>query len=122
VTSGVGAMWSVLAVGLFNSIMFPTIFTLAIDGTGEHTAQASGILCTAIVGGAVIPPLYGALADRVGLQVAFLIPILCYLYIIYYGARGSAKRPGLGLAAHAAPGLATAAGRPGDAPREAVPD
>jgi MFS transporter, FHS family, L-fucose permease len=91
--SGVSAMWTVLAVGLFNSIMFPTIFTLAIDGTGENTAQASGILCTAIVGGAIIPPLYGALADGIGLQGAFLLPILCYLYIVYYGARGSRPRP-----------------------------
>lgn len=87
--SGMVALWSVLAVGLFNSIMFPTIFTLAIRGTGEHTAQASGILCTAIVGGAVIPPLYGALADVVGLHMAFLVPIVCYLYIVYYGVGGS---------------------------------
>lgn len=88
-SSGVVAMVSILAVGLFNSIMFPTIFTLAIDGLGEHTAQGSGILCTAIVGGAVIPPLYGALADQVGLQLAFLLPIACYLYIVFYGAKGS---------------------------------
>ncbi|NBC16197.1 MAG: glucose/galactose MFS transporter, partial [Bacteroidetes bacterium] len=88
-SSGVVAMVSILAVGLFNSIMFPTIFTLAIDGLGEHTAQGSGILCTAIVGGAVIPPLYGALADSVGLQLAFLLPIACYLYIVFYGAKGS---------------------------------
>jgi MFS transporter, FHS family, L-fucose permease len=83
------AMWSVLAIGLFNSIMFPTIFTLAIANTGDHTAQASGILCTAIVGGAIIPPLYGALADQVGLQLAFVLPVMCYAYIVYYGARGS---------------------------------
>ena len=89
-SSGLAAMWTVLAIGLFNSIMFPTIFTLAIDGLGEHTAQGSGILCTAIVGGAVIPPLYGALADQVGLQAAFVLPILCYLYIVFYGAKGSA--------------------------------
>ena len=89
-SSGMVAMWTVLAIGLFNSIMFPTIFTLAIDGLGEHTAQGSGILCTAIVGGAVIPPLYGALADQFGLQWAFVLPAACYLYIVFYGAKGAA--------------------------------
>jgi MFS transporter, FHS family, L-fucose permease len=87
--SGYVAFWSVLMIGLFNSIMFPTIFTLAISSLGQNTAQASGILCTAIVGGAIIPPLYGALADHIGLQAAFVVPILCYIYIAYYGYRGS---------------------------------
>jgi FHS family L-fucose permease-like MFS transporter len=91
-SSGVAAMGAVLAVGLFNSIMFPTIFTLAIDGTGEHTAQASGILCTAIVGGAVIPPLYGALADQIGLQAAFVLPMVCYFYIAFYGTTRARAR------------------------------
>jgi MFS transporter, FHS family, L-fucose permease len=89
VTGGIVAMWTILAVGLFNSIMFPTIFTLSIDGLGENTAQGSGILCTAIVGGAIIPPLYGALADQVGLQLAFILPILCYVYIVFFGWKGS---------------------------------
>lgn len=84
-SSGGGAVWSILAIGLFNSIMFPTIFTLAIDGLGENTAQGSGILCTAIVGGALIPPLYGAVADSWGLQLAFLVPAVCYAYISWYG-------------------------------------
>jgi MFS transporter, FHS family, L-fucose permease len=88
-TTGVISMWTILAVGLFNSIMFPTIFTLAIDGLGENTAQGSGILCTAIVGGAIIPPLYGGLADQIGLQLAFVLPIACYAYIIFYGWVGS---------------------------------
>ena len=88
-TGGSIALASVLAVGLFNSIMFPTIFTLGIADTGENTAQASGILCTAIVGGAFIPPLYGLIADQTSLQVAFLLPIACYLYIVFYGLRGS---------------------------------
>lgn len=87
--TGTVSMWSVLSIGLFNSIMFPTIFTLAIADTGENTAQASGILCTAIVGGAIIPPLYGALADSIGLQLAFVLPALCYLYIVFYGLKGS---------------------------------
>lgn len=79
------AFWTVLSIGLFNSIMFPTIFTLSIDGLENNTAQGSGILCTAIVGGAIIPPLYGFFADAFSLQIAFIIPILCYLYIAWYG-------------------------------------
>ena len=87
-TTGHVAMWSILAVGLFNSIMFPTIFTLAIDGLGKHTGQGSGILCMAIVGGAIVPVLQGVLADRIGIQLAFILPVLCYAYIAYYGWRG----------------------------------
>lgn len=82
------AMWSILAVGLFNSIMFPTIFTLAIDGLGKHTGQASGILCTAIVGGAILPVIQGYFADTIGIHHAFFIPVLCYLYIAFYGLKG----------------------------------
>jgi FHS family L-fucose permease-like MFS transporter len=70
--------------------MFPTIFTLAIDGLGRHTEQGSGILCAAIVGGALIPWMQGLLADRAGLHISFLLPAVCYLYIAWYGARGHA--------------------------------
>jgi MFS transporter, FHS family, L-fucose permease len=87
--SGAAAMWAILAVGLFNSIMFPTIFTLAIHGLGRHTGQGSGILCTAIVGGALVPLLQGYFADRIGIQHAFFIPVLCYIYIAFYGLKGS---------------------------------
>jgi FHS family L-fucose permease-like MFS transporter len=87
-TFGQVAMWSILAVGFFNSIMFPTIFTLAIDGLGKHTGQASGILCTAIVGGAILPVIQGHFADTIGIHHAFFIPVLCYLYIAYYGLKG----------------------------------
>lgn len=87
-TYGQVAMWSILAVGFFNSIMFPTIFTLAINGLGKHTGQGSGILCTAIVGGALIPVLQGYFADTIGIHHAFFIPVLCYLYIAYYGLKG----------------------------------
>ncbi|HVR61424.1 MAG TPA: L-fucose:H+ symporter permease [Polyangia bacterium] len=87
-TSGPAAMWSIIAVGLFNSIMFPTIFTIAIDGLGKHTSQGSGILCMAIVGGALIPPLQGLLADNIGLHHCFIIPAICYLFIAWYGAKG----------------------------------
>ena len=87
-TTGPAAMWSIIAVGLFNSIMFPTIFTIAIDGLGRHTSQGSGILCMAIVGGALIPPLQGVLADNIGLHHCFIIPAVCYLFIAWYGAKG----------------------------------
>ena len=85
--SGDLAMWSLLAVGLCNSIMFPTIFSLALNGLGSHTGQGSGILCAAIVGGAIIPLIQGVIADYVGLQMAFFLPMLCYLYIGFYGWR-----------------------------------
>lgn len=86
--SGYVAMWTILAVGLFNSIMFPTIFSLAVSGLGRHTGQGSGILCAAIVGGAVLPVVQGLFADWIGIQQAFFIPVLCYCYIAYYGWRG----------------------------------
>jgi len=88
-TSGQLAMWSILLVGLFNSIMFPTIFSLALNGLGKHTAQGSGILCLAIVGGAIVPLLQGALADSVGVQLSYILPILCYIFIVFYGLSGS---------------------------------
>ncbi|MGE5430061.1 MAG: sugar MFS transporter, partial [Syntrophomonadaceae bacterium] len=88
ITSGHVAMWSILLIGLFNSIMFPTIFTLAIDGLGKHTGQASGILCMAIVGGALIPLLQGFFADNIGIHHAFILPAICYLFIAYYGLKG----------------------------------
>lgn len=87
--SGALAMWALLLVGLCNSIMFPTIFSLALNGLGKHTSQGSGILCLAIVGGAIVPLIQGMLADAVGIQLAFFLPILCYLYIAFYGLVGS---------------------------------
>lgn len=91
--SGSIAMWAILAVGLCNSIMFPTIFSLAVSGLGSHTSQGSGILCLAIVGGAVVPLAQGVFADLIGIQMAFFLPILCYLFIAYYGLHGSRLSP-----------------------------
>ena len=91
VTTGHVSMWAILAVGLFNSIMFPTIFTLAVDGLGRHTGQGSGILCMAIVGGAIIPVIQGAFADAVGIQHAFFVPIL--LLCIHRVLRLQGPRP-----------------------------
>lgn len=88
-SSGSISMWTILAVGFFNSVMFATIFTLAISDLGKYTNQGSGILCTAIVGGAVVPLLQGTLADSIGLKWAFLIPVLCYLYIVWYAIKGN---------------------------------
>lgn len=86
---GALAMWSILLIGLFNSIMFPVIFSLALNQLGERTSEGSGILCLAIVGGAIVPLLQGFLADNFGLQLAFIIPLLCYLFIVFYGVKGS---------------------------------
>lgn len=88
-SSGGLAMWSLILVGLFNSIMFPSIFTLGIGGLGRLTGKGSGILIAAIVGGAIIPITEGALADRIGLHTAFVLPAVCYLYIMFYGFVGS---------------------------------
>ncbi|MFY9752398.1 MAG: sugar MFS transporter [Candidatus Acidiferrales bacterium] len=87
-TFGHVAMWTIIAVGLFNSIMFPTIFTLSIEGLGPLTADGSGLLVAAIVGGAIIPLAQGALADRIGIHHAFFLPVICYLYIAFFGFRG----------------------------------
>jgi MFS transporter, FHS family, L-fucose permease len=87
------AMWSILAVGLFNSIMFPTIFTLGIAELGPLTGEGSGLLIMAIVGGAVIPYLQGHIADSIGIHHAFILPLICYLFIAYYGFKGSKLRP-----------------------------
>src|SRR6202008_59233 len=88
------AMASIILVGFFNSIMFPSIFTLGIANLGPLTGDGSGLLIMAIVGGAIIPLLFGALADMpaIGLHHAFILPAVCYLYIAYYGLSGSRPR------------------------------
>ncbi|MDB4010947.1 sugar MFS transporter [Polaribacter sp.] len=90
-TNGLISMWSILAVGLFNSIMFPTIFTLSLEGLGDLKAQASGLLCMAIVGGAIIPFVFGNLIDGFGFQTAFILTVLCYGYILFFGFLKSKK-------------------------------
>lgn len=84
-TEGLFSMISLLAIGLFNSIMFPTIFALANEGIDELKTQASGILCSMIVGGGLIPVLYGFLTDYIGFRLAFFILVVCYSYILFYG-------------------------------------
>ena len=84
-TAGLTALMALLLVGLCNSIMFPTIFTLGIEKLGDAKPQGSGVLCTAIVGGAVIPPAFGAMVDASGFAVAMILPLLCYAYIAGFG-------------------------------------
>ena len=91
-SSGNVAVYAILAVGLFNSIMFPTIFALAISGLGEQAGRAAGVVCMAIVGGAIVPLLQGVVADCIGVKYAFIVAALCYLYIAWYGPRGSSHR------------------------------
>jgi FHS family L-fucose permease-like MFS transporter len=86
---GRAAMWTILSVGLFNSIMFPTIFSLGVAELGTLTGNGSGILNMAIVGGAILPVIQGVIADRVGVHHAFVLPVICYLYILYFGLSGS---------------------------------
>ena len=82
------AMWALIAIGFFNSIMFPTIFSLATKNLGKFTNSASGILCTAIVGGALIPVLQGKIADDFGMMISYVAPAVCYLYIIFFALKG----------------------------------
>ncbi len=84
---GQAAMWAIIAVGLFNSIMFPTIFSMALFKLGKFTGQASGILCMAIVGGAIVPFVQGFFADGISVQTSFLVPAACYAFILYFGLK-----------------------------------
>jgi FHS family L-fucose permease-like MFS transporter len=93
-TAGHFAMWSILAVGLFNSIMFPSIFALGVRGLGPLTGKGSGLLVASIVGGAIIPELQGIFADRIGIHHAFILPAICYLYILYFAAACSRTHKG----------------------------
>ncbi len=86
--SGNVAIWALLAIGLFNSIMWSNIFTLAIEGLENRTAEASSLLIMMILGGAVLPPLQGILADSIGIKLSFLVPMVSYVYLLYYGLIG----------------------------------
>jgi FHS family L-fucose permease-like MFS transporter len=88
-STGHFAMWSIILVGCFNSIMFPSIFTLGVAELGPLTGDGSGIMIMAIVGGAIIPLAQGAIADRVGIHHAFFLPVICYLYILFFALSGS---------------------------------
>ncbi len=91
VTHGHTAMWAILAVGLFNSVMFPSIFTVGLSGLGPLTSKGSSLMVAAIVGGALIPLAEGHLADKIGVQHAFVIPAVCYVYIALFGYLGGRR-------------------------------
>jgi MFS transporter, FHS family, L-fucose permease len=95
-TSGQFAMWTVLSIGLFNSVMFPNIFTLSIQGLEKYTSRGSGLLIMAIVGGAIIPLFQGLLADKTGVQLSFIITLPCYGYVLYYALHGHKPKRILG--------------------------
>lgn len=84
-TNGSTAGWAILAIGLFNSVMFPTIFALASEGLGSRAAEGSGLICCAIVGGAIVPPLTGLTADMTSLSFSLVVPAICYTAIALYG-------------------------------------
>lgn len=90
-SNGLLAMWSILGVGLFNSIMFPTIFTLALGGINDLKPKGSGLLCTAIVGGAFVPPIFGHFIDLFGFKLALIVIMSCYAYILYFGWRNGKR-------------------------------
>lgn len=94
-TTGLLAVWSMIAVGLFNSVMFAIIFSLSVKGLGAYTAKASGFLSTAIAGGAVISYGMGVMKDNFDWRITFIIPVVCYLYIVFYGANGCRQSPKL---------------------------
>ena len=90
-SSGTASGWALLSIGLFNSIMFPTIFTLASEGLGTRAAEGSGVICMAIVGGAIVPLVTGRAADLWGLKPALCVPAVCYLGILAFAVY--ARRP-----------------------------
>jgi FHS family L-fucose permease-like MFS transporter len=87
-TTGQLALWSLVGIGLFNSIMWSNIFTLAISGLGKYTSQGSSLLVMMILGGAILPLITGAVADAYGIQMSFVVPVLCYFYLMFYGLIG----------------------------------
>lgn len=97
-TTGTIAMWCMLGIGLFNSIMWSNIFTLAIDGLEEYTSQGSSLLVMMIVGGAILPPLQGLLADAAGVHYSLFVPLIAYLYLIFYGLTGYKRSQNFNLA------------------------
>jgi MFS transporter, FHS family, L-fucose permease len=88
-STGHFAMWSIILVGFFNSIMFPSIFALGVAELGPLTGDGSGVMIMAIVGGAILPLAQGAIADRIGIHHAFFLPVICYLYILFFALSGS---------------------------------
>lgn len=91
-TTGYVAMWALIGVGIFNSIMWPNIFTLSISGLGKYTSQGSSLLVMMILGGAIIPIIQGAMADGYGVHMSFIVPVIPYLYIAFFGWKGHKQK------------------------------
>lgn len=87
-SSGATAIWAILGIGLFDSIMWSNIFSLAIEGLGPLKSQAASVLMMAVLGGALMPPLQGIVADRFGIQFSFIVPMFSYAFITFYGVYG----------------------------------
>lgn len=87
-TSGYVSLYALSCVGLFTSVMYPILFTLSIRNLGAYTKTGSSLLIMSIVGGAIIPPIMGMISDTLGIRLAFIVPVLCYIYVLYYGAQG----------------------------------
>jgi FHS family L-fucose permease-like MFS transporter len=85
---GKTAMWCVIGVGLFTSIGWPNIFSLALDGMGVLKSQVSSLLVMAVLGGAILPPVQGWIADHSNIQLSFIVPLIAYAYVAFYGAIG----------------------------------
>lgn len=92
-TQGTVAMWTVIGIGLFNSIMWSNIFTLAIEGLGKYKSQGSSLLVMAILGGALLPVVQGTVADWQGVHFSFIVPVISYVYLAYYGWKGYKRKP-----------------------------
>lgn len=88
ITSGIVPVWAVVAIGFFHSIMFPTIFALSIKNLGPLTKRGSSLLVMSIIGGAIFPALMGRISDASNIQTAFIVPLICYVYILYFGVKG----------------------------------
>ena len=86
--TGMLAVWMVILLGFFNSMMYPTIFALSVEGLGPQKKTGASLLVMSIVGGALLPPLMGLISDRTNIQMAFLVPIVCYAYVFYFAVHG----------------------------------
>ena len=87
-TSGIVPVWAVVLIGFFHSIMFPTIFALGIKNLGPLTKRGSSLMVMAIIGGAVFPAIMGRISDAANIQTAFIVPLICYVYILYFALSG----------------------------------
>jgi FHS family L-fucose permease-like MFS transporter len=91
--TGATAVWMIVAIGFFHSLMFPTIFALSLETLGRHTKLGASLLVMSIVGGAIIPAVMGRISDLSSIQTAFIVPLVCYAYVFYFAVRGHRPRP-----------------------------